>query len=81
MATVKEMLDRLASGQATLAEVAADFATRKWPKKKPLTDAQLHGVHDLPPRDPNSADMLNTDYRLTAQQHQVLFAAITKKTR
>lgn len=80
MATVTEMLDRLASGQATLAQVAADFATRKWPKQRPLTEAQTWGVEDLPPTDPNSWDVVTIDPRVTPAQYQVLFNA-AKNTR
>lgn len=79
--TVKEMLDRLASGRATLDQVAADFAARTWSKGKPLTEAQRWGVHDLPPADENSPDVVSADHRLTAQQYGVLFKAIAEKTR
>lgn len=72
------MLDRLASGRATLAEVAADFAARTWSKGKPLTEAQRWGVHDLPRMDENSPDVVSADSRLSAQQYGVLFKAITK---
>lgn len=72
------MLDRLASGRATLAEVAADFAARTWPAKTPLTEAQLYGVHDLPPRDPNSFAVVHADHRVTPEQYEVLLKAATK---
>lgn len=75
MATVTEMLDRLASGRATLDEVAADFATRTWPKRAPITDAQAHGVHDIDPPDPNSWAAVSTDSRLTPQEYETLFNA------
>jgi hypothetical protein len=74
------MLDRLASGKATLAQVAADFATRKWVKPKPLTEAQTWGLEDLPPTDPNSWDAVTIDPRVTPAQYQVLFNA-AKNTR
>ena len=75
MASVTEMLDRLASGRATLGEVAEDFAARSWPKPKPLTDAQRHGVHDIDPPDENSWAAVHADSRLTPQEYETLFNA------
>lgn len=81
MATVTEMLDRLASGRATLDEVASDFATRSWPKRQPLTDAQRHGVHDVEPPDENSFAAVHADSRLTPQEYKALFDAYQKAQR
>lgn len=78
MATAKEMLVRLKAGRVTLAEVAADFATRTWSKPKPLTEEQQWGVHDFQPTDDNSPDQLAIA-GLPPAQYQVLFNAITKR--
>lgn len=75
MATVAELLDRLASGAATLDQVAADFAVRSWPAHKPATDEQAWGLADDEAPDPNSWDAVNADSRLTPEQYQVLARA------
>lgn len=81
MATVRKMLDRLASGRATLDEVAADFASRSWPAAKAASDAQAHGVHDFEPHDDNSWGAVHADSRLTPQEYETLFKAYQKAQR
>lgn len=78
MKVVRHWLDDLAAGRVTLTEVAADFATRRWPERHETTDEQRWGAVDDFPADPNSWDAVNADSRLTAVQYQVLVEARNK---
>lgn len=76
MATVRQLLDRLAAGQVTTEEVAADFRRRSWPSRRPATDAQRWGVADDEPDDgDDSWSLVETDSRLTAAQYAALVRA------
>lgn len=78
MATVSDLLDKLADGKMTVDQVAKDFASRKWPAHKRATDAQAHGVEDEDPVDPNSWDAVNADSRLSSDQYAKLSDAYAK---
>lgn len=75
MRTVTELLDALADGRMTVEAVAADFAGRAWPKRRPATEAQVYGVADDAEPDPDSWDAVNADSRLTAAQYATLSKA------
>jgi hypothetical protein len=70
--TVRELLDQLAEGKVSLADVAADFALREWPPMRKASEAQVWGVADDDPVDPNSWEAVNIDSRLTPEQYNVL---------
>lgn len=77
MATVKELLDRLAAGEISTDEVAADFRGRKWAKRSPATKAQVYGVEDTEPADEdNDWGLVNEDPRLTSAQYEILSKAM-----
>lgn len=77
MATVDELLDQLAAGKTTLAEVAADFARRAWPTPPAAGDskARAWGVADDDAPAPDSFAAVSTDPRLTAEQYATLAKA------
>lgn len=72
MATVTDLLDKLAAGKMTVDEVAKNFATRDWPDRKPATDGQAWGHDDVDEPDPDSWDAVNADSRLTSDQYAQL---------
>ncbi|MEV4511369.1 hypothetical protein AB0K00_20630 [Dactylosporangium sp. NPDC049525] len=69
---MRELLDDLAAGRLTLAQVAADFRTRTWPPRRQATEAQMWGVHDADLPEDDSWQLVETDSRLTAAQYAVL---------
>lgn len=75
MASVKALLDQMASGKLTAAQVAADFRTRTWPAKAKLTAAQRAGVEDLDPPGENDWAAVETDSRVTSAQYAILLKA------
>lgn len=76
MATVKELLDKLAAGEISTDEVAADFRGRKWNKHQPATKAEVYGVHDTEPADEdNDWGLVNEDPRITPAQYEILSKA------
>ena len=72
MATVRELLDRLHVGDATVEETARAFRERRWPVPPEPTAAQMWGVVDFPGPDPDSWDAVEADTRLTGPQYQLL---------
>lgn len=78
MASVREVLDRLAAGQITLDAAADDFRSRSWPKLPTATDAEVWGVHDPAPAPEDSWDVVNSDSRLTSDQYAKLAEAYTE---
>lgn len=75
MATVKELLDDLAAGRKTAAEVAADFRTRSWPAPQRAGDAVAYGVADDDPPGDDSWALVEADSRLNPSRFAVLHAA------
>jgi len=75
MATVKALLDRLAAGGMTAAQVAADFRGRSWPARPQASDAQAFGVADGDPPGDDSWALVEADSRLSPAQYAVLMRA------
>lgn len=73
--TVEELVNGLAAGRYSLNEVVEDFRTRDWPRRPPTSDAQAHGVVDMPASDPNSWDAVNACSRLKPEQYAALLQA------
>ncbi len=80
MASVKELLDDLVTGRASLAEVVADFGSRTWPPMPESTMAEDWGVTDAPVGSAESWFTVQNDPRLTSEQYQALGAAYRKAT-
>ena len=74
MSTVRQLVQDLADGRVTLAQVQQDFTTRRWAVRQP-TDAQRYGVQDLPMPPPNSFDWVDMTVGLTEVQREALRAA------
>lgn len=74
MSTVRQLAQDLADGRVSLAEVTQDFSARTWAIRQP-TDAQRHGVQDMPLPPPNSFDWVDMTIGLTEPQREALRAA------
>lgn len=72
MATVKELLDQLASKKLTVSQVAADFRARTWPPRPEPSAAAAWGVEDDEPPSDDSWALVESDSRLNASQRAVL---------
>lgn len=72
MATVKELLDGLASRRLTVSQVAADFRQRSWAPRRTPTAAQAWGVEDAEAPGDNDWSLVESDSRLSAAQLAVL---------
>lgn len=70
MASVADILNRLAAGDLTLDQAAADFRARTWPKptRRATVDEAQRG-DDPRPYDAGSWDAVSADSRLTADQY------------
>jgi hypothetical protein len=75
---VQDLLDRLAAGDLTVKDVAADFAARTWPALPAPSEAAAWGVTDDPPADPDSWATVNADPRLSPADYQTLAKAYAK---
>lgn len=76
MDTVKDMLDALVSGQASLDDTAARFRARRWPARVlPDSPAQMWGIEDGEVSEADSWGAVDSDSRLTVAQYQVLAQA------
>lgn len=74
MATVKDMLDALASGQASLEQTAARFRTHQWslPARADDDIAAMWGQADDELPGENTWGVVDADSRLSPAQYQVL---------
>ena len=72
MATVRELLDRLAARQVTAAQVAADFRARTWPPRRKPTAGQSWGTEDDEPAGDDSWGLVESDSRLSPAQRAIL---------
>lgn len=75
MASVKDLLDRLAAGDATLDETVSAFRNREWPVAGKASEAANWGAEDPPFGGPDSFDVVAADSRLTTAQYQALARA------
>jgi hypothetical protein len=75
VSTVRELLDQLAAGDASIGEVAADFRTREWPPvNKPTMDQRWLGDEGNAPGDDDWA-LVEADSRLSPANYALLVAA------
>lgn len=75
MATVQQVLDKLATGKMSLPDAVADFRARKWGPARPTTSlAQAYGVVDTEPRT-DDWGLVESDSRLTPGQYSALARA------
>lgn len=72
MATVRALLDDLAAGRLSAAQVAADFRARTWPPRRESTEAQMWGVEDYDPPAEDSWELVEAYPGLSASQRAVL---------
>lgn len=79
MSTVRQLVQGLADGQVSLAQVVQDFSGRTWATRTP-TNAQRHGVQDLPLPPPNSFDWVDMTVGLTETQREALRGAYDSAT-
>jgi hypothetical protein len=75
MATMRQLLERLAQGAVTLEQVVSDFQTRVWPVPRASTDPEMYGMADAPLVDDDSVDWVDITPGLTDQQRAILRAA------
>jgi hypothetical protein len=69
---VKQLLDDLVSGKASLEQTAAAFRRYAWAPAPVWDEAQRWGVADPPPVTPDSFGVVERDSRLTPPQFAVL---------
>lgn len=73
--TMRALLDHMAAGRMTVDQVAEHVRARRWPARKPASDAEVHGVADtLPPGD-DDWGAVEQDSRVTPGQYAALAAA------
>lgn len=81
MATVRQLLDALVSGQATLADTVAAFQARPWPPPPaPPPETAAWGETDDVVAGDDEWATVDTDARLSTQQYSALAAAYRQAT-
>lgn len=72
---VSEMLDALADGDITLDDAVEWVGSRRWPSRKPASDAVAWGAEDDDAPDDNSWATVEVDPRLSADDYEALAEA------
>jgi hypothetical protein len=75
MASVQQVLDKLAAGKITLADAVADFEGRRWPARARTSVGRAFGVEDDPVPTGNDWATVEADSRLTTAQYTALAKA------